>query len=142
MQLAARGLGIDLSTAGKPPEGHAPPLAVEPPAGVRIGGMPISFALDNGASFSFVSDDVLERPSRNHPDWSRGIGALGCANIWEWWPGEAEWPVMRGPGRTSRREALQTALVGTPSADRRPASLVSISSKKAGSSAHLRSCLV
>jgi D-alanyl-D-alanine carboxypeptidase len=57
----------------------------------------LSFALDNGASYSFISDDVLTRLADSHPDWPRRNGALGCANIWGWWPGEPEWPILRIP---------------------------------------------
>jgi hypothetical protein len=60
-----------------------------------IDGDSLSFALDNGASYSFVSDDVLEQLSQRHPSWPRSIGAIGCANIWGWWPGEPDWPLLR-----------------------------------------------
>lgn len=57
----------------------------------------LSLALDNGASYSFVSEDVLARLYDQHPDWPRRTGAVGCANIWGWWPDEGSWPVMRLP---------------------------------------------
>ena len=62
-----------------------------------VAGETLSFALDNGASYSFVSGDVLERLTRAHQDWPRTTGAVGCANIWGRWPEEATWPVVRLP---------------------------------------------
>jgi hypothetical protein len=56
-----------------------------------------SFALDNGASYSFVSEELLERLAARHPGWPRHSGALGCANIWGWWPQESVWLVVRLP---------------------------------------------
>lgn len=193
----ARDLGIDLSAAERTLEGHTQPLEIAPPAGIRIGGMPISlaevrsqvlftpawlfstthsdanlpstvlrhyqivfdypallltigrpggliargirvpasvnpqtgivqidatiggdslsFALDNGASFSFVSDDVFDRLSQSHPDWPRSEGALGCANIWGWWPAEPQWPLMRVPEiRWGPVPLVGVAVVGLP----------------------------
>jgi hypothetical protein len=62
-----------------------------------IGRDSLSFALDNGASYSFASDDVLERISKSVPDCPRSDGAFGCANIWGWWPEEQSWIVLRLP---------------------------------------------
>jgi len=62
-----------------------------------VAGDSVSFALDNGASYSFVSGDVLERLTGAHQDWPRTIGAVGCANIWGRWPEEVTWPVVRVP---------------------------------------------
>jgi hypothetical protein len=76
-----------------------------------------SFALDNGASYSFVSEELLERLAARHPGWPRHSGALGCANIWGWWPQESVWPVMRlpelqwGPARLA-----DVGMVGLPQA--------------------------
>ena len=55
-----------------------------------IGSDTLSFALDNGASYSFTTADLAERLSRAHPDWPTMSGALGTANIWGWWPEEEE----------------------------------------------------
>lgn len=175
----ARDLGIDLSAKEKTADGRVPPLEIEPPRELRIGGMRLdltgvktkvmfepkwlfstmhndanlpstvlqryrvvfdypgmtltvaepgsikprgerasasvnretgivqidavidgddfSFALDNGASYSFISDELLARLSQEHPLWPRSTGALGCANIWGWWPEEATWPILRVP---------------------------------------------
>jgi hypothetical protein len=57
----------------------------------------MSFALDNGASYTFTSDEVLSRISERHADWPRRSGAVGYANIWGWWPEEATWPIVRVP---------------------------------------------
>jgi hypothetical protein len=57
-----------------------------------------SFALDNGASYSFTSSDILDKFAKHHPDWQRITGAVGCANIWGWGPpDESTWQVMRIP---------------------------------------------
>jgi len=84
------------------PRGTRAPATVDAKTGIvqidaLVDGDTLSFALDNGASFSFTSDDVLERWSRRHPDWARSAGGLGYANIWGWWPGEPEWPLVRVP---------------------------------------------
>jgi len=84
------------------PRGVRAPASVHPETGIVqidavVAGERLSFALDNGASYSFTSSDVLERLSRGQPGWPRYIGAVGCANIWGWWPGESEWPVVRVP---------------------------------------------
>lgn len=84
------------------PRGARAPASVHPETGIVqidavVAGENLSFALDNGASYSFTSNDVLERLSRGQPGWPRCIGAVGCANIWGWWPGEPEWPVVRVP---------------------------------------------
>lgn len=85
-----------------PHRGVRVPASVHPQTGIVqidavIGGERFSFALDNGASYSFISDDALARLAREHPDWPRFTGATGCANIWGWWPEEAVWPVIRIP---------------------------------------------
>lgn len=67
------------------------PAAVNPETGVVqidavIDGDSLSFALDMGASYSFVDSGVLERLIERHPDLPRMTGAAGCANMWGWWP--------------------------------------------------------
>lgn len=81
-----------------------------------IDGEKFSFALDNGASYSFVSIEVLERFSKRHTDWPRITGTLGCANMWGWWPPDEQMlPVMRLPeifwGQTRLTEV---GIVGVP----------------------------
>jgi pterin-4a-carbinolamine dehydratase len=46
-----------------------------------IDGEKYSLALDNGASFSFVPDDMVTKLFQHHPDWSSSYGAVGCVNI-------------------------------------------------------------
>jgi hypothetical protein len=84
------------------PRGTRAPASVHPETGiVQIGavieGDSSSFALDNGASYSYTSADVVSRMIELHPEWPRCKGAVGCANIWGWWPQEQEWPVVRIP---------------------------------------------
>jgi hypothetical protein len=86
-----------------PHRGERATAAIHPQTGVLqidavIDGDSLSLALDNGASYSFVSEPVLESISRRHPDRPRLVGTLGCANMWGWWPpGEEAAPVMRVP---------------------------------------------
>lgn len=57
----------------------------------------LSFALDNGASYSFSSAALVERILERHPDCAVTLGAVGHANIWGWWPGEESWKIIRTP---------------------------------------------
>ena len=85
------------------PRGERCAASVHPETGIIqidavIDGDSLSFALDNGASYSFVSGDVLERLARRHPDWPHLGGTLGAANMWGWWPPREETlPVVRVP---------------------------------------------
>jgi hypothetical protein len=84
------------------PRGVRAPAHVDPRTGIvqidaLVDGDSLSFALDNGASYSFVSQDLADRLIERHPDWPHRAGALGCANIWGWWPQEERWPVLRVP---------------------------------------------
>ncbi len=75
----------------------------------------LSLALDNGASYSFVSAEVLDRLTTRHPRWPRHAGAVGYANIWGWWPGEATWPMARVPDiRLGSVRLAGVGLVGLP----------------------------
>lgn len=77
------------------------PAAVNPETGIVqidavIDGDSLSFALDMGASYSFVDADVLERIIKRHRDMPRMKGAAGCANMWGWWPPDEQYaPVAR-----------------------------------------------
>jgi hypothetical protein len=55
-----------------------------------IDGDSTSFALDNGASYSFISHDLIERLCQRHPQWQHVTGTVGCANMWGWWPAGGE----------------------------------------------------
>jgi len=85
------------------PEGIRAPASVHPETGIIqidavLDGENLSFAMDNGASYSFVSEEVLERVSRRNPGLQRITGTVGCANMWGWWPpGEQALPVLRVP---------------------------------------------
>jgi len=113
------GLALTVAQPGTlQPRGVAAPASVDPRTGIVqmdavIAGEPFSFALDNGASYSFTTARVLERLARQHPDWPTMRGALGHANIWGWWPQEEAWPVMRVPEIRWGGVALsQVGLVG------------------------------
>jgi hypothetical protein len=84
------------------PRGIAAPATVDPRTGIvqmdaGIAGDTLSFAFDNGASYSFTSARVLQRLAGRHPDWPTMTGAVGNANIWGWWPREEAWRVIRVP---------------------------------------------
>jgi hypothetical protein len=77
------------------PRGVRVPAAINPETGIVqidavIDGDSLSLALDNGASYSFVDSDVLERLHERHSDWPRMTTAIGCANMWGWWPPEEQ----------------------------------------------------
>lgn len=84
-----------------PHRGVRSPAAVNPETGIIqidavLDGDSLSFALDNGASYSFADSDVLERLVKRHSDLPRMTGALGCANMWGWWPPDEQIaPVVR-----------------------------------------------
>lgn len=102
------------------PRGVRASAAIGPKTGIvqidaAIEGENLSFALDNGASYSFVSEAVLKRLIRDHPEWPVHSGALGCANIWGWWPKEDSWPLIRAPRiRWGSADLTDVGLVGVP----------------------------
>jgi hypothetical protein len=63
----------------------------------EIDGKLYSFALDNGSSFSFTTDSIINQLAALHPDWPQSTGATGSANIWGWWPDEEKWKMVRIP---------------------------------------------
>ncbi|MFC1724399.1 hypothetical protein ACFL4T_02140 [candidate division KSB1 bacterium] len=84
------------------PRGTRIPAGINPETGIvqidtKIDAGSFSFAIDNGASYSFVSKDILTELSKRHAVWNKHTGALACANIWGWWPEEPEWPLIRIP---------------------------------------------
>jgi len=84
------------------PRGARVPASINPATGIVqidavVDGDSMSFALDNGASYSFASQGIIARLAQKHPDWPSITGAIGCANIWGWWPEEPAWPVVRIP---------------------------------------------
>jgi hypothetical protein len=63
-----------------------------------IDGDSLSFALDNGAAYSFADSAVVERLHERHPEWPHMTSAIGCANMWGWWPpSEESLSVIRVP---------------------------------------------
>ncbi len=95
--------------------------AVHPTTGIvqvdaTIAGRTLGFALDNGASYSFASDGFVADLLKRHGRWPHTVGAVGCANIWGWWPREPEWTVVRVPEiRVGRVKLADVGLVGLPS---------------------------
>jgi hypothetical protein len=84
------------------PRGERCTAAVHPTTGIvqidaTIDGESMSFALDNGASYSFASEGLVSRIADRNASWPRRSGAVGCANIWGWWPDEPTWPIVRLP---------------------------------------------
>jgi hypothetical protein len=81
-----------------------------------IDGDSLSFALDNGASYSFISGDILLKYSNRHPDWPAITGTVGCANMWGWWPANEEnFPVVRIPEfKWGEVQFKGTGMVGVP----------------------------
>jgi hypothetical protein len=85
------------------PQGIPSPASIHPQTGIvqldaLIDGDKYSFALDMGASYSFISEGKLTKLAENHPEWPRVTGTMGCANMWGWWPAnEQQFPVVRIP---------------------------------------------
>jgi hypothetical protein len=82
--------------------GERIPADVHPDTGivqidVHIENETLSFALDNGASYSFGSEKVFNTLSGQHRDWPVHTGAIGRANIWGWGRSEESWPMIRIP---------------------------------------------
>ena len=48
---------------------------------VSIGGITYGFLLDTGTKLTLLREDLLQRWSREHPDWPRSSGAVGPANV-------------------------------------------------------------
>jgi hypothetical protein len=102
------------------PRGTGVPAAINRRTGIVqidavVGGESLSFALDNGASYSFVSADVLARLLEKHSGWPHMNSAVGCANIWGWWPGEGEWTIARLPEiRWGSMKLAGVGVVGLP----------------------------
>ena len=68
---------------------------------VQIDGMccsdTFSFAIDNGASYTFGSTEFLTKIRSSNPDLKTCRGAIGCANMWGWSPFEDKWDVISIP---------------------------------------------
>ena len=46
-----------------------------------IDGRPYALAIDTGSAYSWVREDVAEQWTKAHPEWKRGTGAVGEANM-------------------------------------------------------------
>lgn len=103
------------------PRGTKTPIIIHPVTGIfqmeaLISGDRYSFAFDNGSSFSFLPDSRIQRLSELHPEWPFSSGAVGCANIWGYWDGENEWPMIRIPEVTWGGVKFQNVVIaGLPS---------------------------
>ena len=115
--------GQELTLAAPGTPGHSGlsvPALIHPITGIVqmhavINGDSLSFALDNGASYSFSSELVVNRILDRQPDCLKTIGAVGCANIWGWWPDEDSWNIIRVPEITVGSVTLiDIGLVGLP----------------------------
>jgi len=102
------------------PRGTRSPAIINPVNGILqmdaiVDGENYSFALDNGASFSFVPEDIVIKLIQRHPEWPNNHGATGCANIWGWWAEEDYWPMVRIPEiKWGTLNISGVALVGLP----------------------------
>jgi hypothetical protein len=85
------------------PKGTESRATIHPETGIIqmdafLDGDSLSFALDIGASYSFISEETLLKFSARNPSWPNITGTLGCANMWGWWPAnEQQFPVVRIP---------------------------------------------
>jgi len=85
------------------PKGTESKASIHPETGIVqmdafLDGDSLSFALDVGASYSFISEEKLLKFSARNPSWPNITGTLGCANMWGWWPAnEQQFPVVRIP---------------------------------------------
>ena len=78
------------------------PININPETGIlqidgTISSDSISFALDNGASYTFGSTELLESLKNKNRNLALCNGAIGCANIWGWGFKESSWTVTRIP---------------------------------------------
>jgi hypothetical protein len=103
------------------PRGNPSPMYVHPTTGIiqmdaLIGNDSLSFALDNGASYSFMSEEELMKHANAHPEWPHMTGTLGSANMWGWWPAnEHLFPVVRIHAMHWGQQALENiGIVGVP----------------------------
>lgn len=62
----------------------------------KITGEDVNLALDVGAPFGLVSQDLLGKLRQAHPQWPHMTGGVGPANLWGL-PEEAHWELLRIP---------------------------------------------
>ncbi len=83
------------------PRGSAIPCRVNPETGLfmveaRIDGEAAALGIDNGSSYTWVSEKLTSAWTVKHSDWPRSIGAVGAANFFGF-PFEAKGALMRIP---------------------------------------------
>ena len=76
-------LGDPGSTA---PSGTPVPFRLDTATGLiavdaTIDGETYSMTIDNGSAYTWVRQDAASQWLRRHPDWERGVGAVGTANM-------------------------------------------------------------
>jgi hypothetical protein len=98
------------------PEGVAVPCRVNERTGlisvaVEIAGQTYELTVDSGSAYSWVRDDVARQWVMAHPEWTRGAGAVGEANM-QTRPGgaEASGTILRIP--EIRLGSLRLAQIG------------------------------
>lgn len=100
------------------PKGSAVPCRVNEKTGLisvtaRIGGHPYALAVDSGSAYSWVRSDVARQWVSEHPDWKRGTGAVGEANMQTRPDGaEAAAAILRLP--EIRLDSLRLEQIGAP----------------------------
>ncbi|MBZ5720474.1 MAG: hypothetical protein LAO03_08835 [Acidobacteriia bacterium] len=62
----------------------------------RIANQDVNLALDVGAPFGLLSQDLIARLRQAHPQWPHMTGGVGPANFWGL-PDEAHWELLRIP---------------------------------------------
>jgi hypothetical protein len=62
----------------------------------KIAGEDVNLALDVGAPFGLLSQDLLAKLRQTHPQWPHMTGGVGPANFWGL-PEEAHWELLRIP---------------------------------------------
>lgn len=86
-----------------PHRGEKIPIMINPATGIAqadlsISGEKFNLAIDLGASYSFTSEEIINRIVEKNKNISVFTGAFGCANMWGWWPrNESEWKMIRVP---------------------------------------------
>lgn len=103
------------------PSGTPSAAKVQPHTGIIqidavIDSQSYSFALDMGASYSYVSAEKLAELVESHPGWPTMTGTAGCANMWGYWPpNEETFQLARLPEITWGKEQLKhVGMVGVP----------------------------
>ena len=81
----------------------------------QISGQTYGFLLDTGATCTMISQQVLEKWSAEHPDWTHAMGAVGAANMFGG-PMDAKALMLRVPGASlGSLDLTAFAAVGRPS---------------------------